>query len=142
MRERRIRRARPRAAPAIVGSSARPGALYTGVVLAADGVRLAVVTASRLELVRRLADYVLRRSDHGLWAHHARYLRAVLARGEPEAAVELYFGLVGERWDDEWLVTDVVEAGQSHTAAPHDGCRLCVTGSSMQYLYASSVWIY
>jgi hypothetical protein len=29
-------------------------------------------------------------------------------RGEWEAAVGFYFGLVGERWDEEWLVTAVV----------------------------------
>ena len=123
MTERRVeRRARPRAAPAIVRSSARPGALYTGVVLAADGVRFAVVAASRVELVRRLADYVVSRSDHALWPHHARYLRALHFRGELEATVELYFGLVGERWDDEWLVTDVVETGWSQAASLVAAC--------------------
>jgi len=112
-----MRRVRPRAVPAIVRSPARPGTLYTGVVGGADGVRFAVMTASRVELVRRLADYALRRSGHALWAHHARYVRALLARGELEAAVELYFGLVGERWDEEWLVTDVVETSRSRAAA-------------------------
>ena len=32
---------------------------------------------------------------------------ARIARGEWEAAIELYFGLVGKRWDKEWLVTAV-----------------------------------
>ena len=117
MIERKIRHARSHAAPAIVRSSARPGVLYTGVVLAADGVRFAAVTASRVELVRRLADYVRQQSGHALWPHHTRYLRALLARGELEAAVEVYFGLVGERWDEEWLVTTVVEAGSRSRVA-------------------------
>ena len=78
---------------------------FVAVVHAADGVRFATAADSRTELVRRLAEYVARRAAHVLHAEHARHVRGLLARGEPEAAVEAYFGLVGERWDDEWLVT-------------------------------------
>ena len=47
---------------------------------------------------------------------HARHLRGLLARGEWEAAVELYFGVVGKRWDKEWLVTAVVAANDPKNA--------------------------
>ena len=78
---------------------------FLAVVHAADGVRFAAAADSRAELVRHLAEYVARRAAHVLHAEHARYVRGLLARGELEAAVEAYFGLVGGRWDDEWLVT-------------------------------------
>ena len=84
------------------------GALFVGVVHAADGVRYSAAAGSRKELIQRLAEYARQRGDHVLLPDHARHLRNLLARRELEAAVELYFGLVGERWDEEWLVTAVV----------------------------------
>jgi hypothetical protein len=92
------------------------GALFVAVVHAADGVRLAVAADSRLDLVRRVAEYVRRRAVHMLREDHARHVRALLARGELEGAVEVYFGLVGERWDKEWLVTAAV-AGEDYGSA-------------------------
>ena len=94
-----------RAEPA---SARAPHTLFVAVVYAADGICLVAAAASRAELVGRLADYARRRGDHVLRSDHARRLRALLARGELEGAIELYFGLVGERWDREWLVTAVV----------------------------------
>ena len=82
-------------------------ALYIAVVHAADGVRFSAVAESRYELVHRIADYVRQWGGYLLRPDHARHLRGLLARGEWEAAVELYFGLVGKRWDKEWLVTAV-----------------------------------
>ena len=96
----------------VVGPTAHPGTLYVAIVHASDGVRFATAGASRVELVRRLADYVRSRGDHALWADDAHYVRSLLVRGELEAAVEVYFGLVGERWDEEWLVTGVVETSR------------------------------
>lgn len=92
---------------------AAEGALFVAVVHAADGVRLVAAGASRPELVRQIAEYVRGRAAHVLRADHARHVRVLLARGELEAAVEVYFGLVGERWDEEWLVTAALRA---------DGC--------------------
>ena len=82
-------------------------ALYIAVVHAADGVRFSAVAESRYELVHRIAEYVRQWGGYLLRPDHARHLRGLLARGEWEAAVELYFGLVGKRWDKEWLVTAV-----------------------------------
>jgi hypothetical protein len=84
------------------------GTLFVGVVHAADGVRYSAAAGSRKELIQRLAEYARQRGDHVLLPDHARHLRSLLARRELEAAVELYFGLVGQRWDEEWLVTAVV----------------------------------
>jgi hypothetical protein len=84
------------------------GTLRVAVVHSWDGVRFAAAALSRVDLVRRLSDYVRRRSPHTLWASDARHVRTLLARGELEAAVEVYFGRVGSRWDPEWLVTTAV----------------------------------
>jgi hypothetical protein len=83
--------------------------VFVAVVHAADGVRLATVAESRAELVRSLADYVRRQAAYVLTVEHARHVRGLLARGELEAAVEVYFGTVGERWEEEWLVTATLE---------------------------------
>ena len=86
-------------------------ALFVAVVHANDGVRFMTAAESRWELVHQLAAYVKRWGGYVLPPDHARRLRSLLARGEWEAAVELYFGLVGKRWDKEWLVTAVVPSG-------------------------------
>ena len=94
-----------------VSPAGRAGAgLFVAVVHASDGVRFAEVADSRPQLVRRLAEYVRRRAGHQLRADHARHVGGLLARGELEAAVEVYFRLVGKRWDEEWLVTAALAA--------------------------------
>ena len=82
--------------------------VYVGVVHTVDGVRFMAAASSRRELVHKIAEYVQRWGGYVLRPDHARHLRGLLARGEWEAAVELYFGLVGKRWDKEWLVTAAV----------------------------------
>ena len=82
--------------------------LYVAVVHADDGVRFMTAANSRRDLVLRVAEYVREWGGYLLRPDHARHLRSLLARGESEAAVELYFALVGKRWDKEWLVTAVV----------------------------------
>ena len=82
-------------------------ATYVAVVHTVDGVRFQATATSRRDLIHRLAEYVQRWGGYVLRPDHARHLRGLLLRGEWEAAVELYFGLVGKRWDKEWLVTTV-----------------------------------
>lgn len=91
--------------------------LFVAVVHADDGVRFTTAADSRLELVHRIAAYVQRWGGYLLRPDHARHLRGLLARGEWEAAVELYFGLVGKRWDKEWLVTAAVTDDQRDIVA-------------------------
>ena len=97
---------------AVTQSAAEPpmpaAALHAAVVHSPDGVRFAAAGLSRVELVRRLAEYVGCRSSHTLWARDARHVQTLLARGELEAAVEVYFGRVGGRWDPEWLVNTAI----------------------------------
>src|SRR5258705_4442511 len=78
--------------------------LFVAIVHAEDGVRFTATAESRRDLVRRIAEYVGRWGAFMLQPQHARHLRSLLVRGEWEAAIELYFGLVGKRWDKEWLV--------------------------------------
>lgn len=82
--------------------------MFVAVVHADDGIRFMTAADSRRELVHRVAEYVRQWGGYLLRPDHGRHLRGLLARGEWEAAVELYFGLVGKRWDKEWLVTAVV----------------------------------
>lgn len=92
----------------VVELAPHSAATYLAVVHAADGVRFVAAAPSRPEVVRQLADYVRPRVKHTLWADDARHVRSLFIRGELEAAVEVYFGRVGERWDGEWLVTTVL----------------------------------
>ena len=97
-------------------SDAEP-ALFLAVVHADDGVRFMTVASSRRELVHQVAEYVRKWGGYLLRPDHARHLRSLLLRGEAEAAVELYFALVGKRWDKEWLVTAVVSKDTPKTFA-------------------------
>jgi len=90
---------------AIVEPTAHPGRVYVAIVHSPDGVHLATAGVTRAELVRLLADYVRARCGYTLWPNESRYVRTLLARGELEAAVEVYFGRVGDRWDEERLAT-------------------------------------
>ena len=99
--------------------SASEQAVFVAVVHAVDGVRFTAAAPSRRELVHRVAEYVQRWGGYVLRPDHARHLRGLLARGEWEAAVELYFAVVGKRWDKEWLVTAAVPSGRPRDL-PHD----------------------
>ena len=86
-----------------------PGALFVAVVHTIDTVRFVAVSTLRAELLRQLAHYAAQRGPDALRAADADRLRALLADGEPEAAVAHYFATVGQRWDEEWLVTARVD---------------------------------
>ena len=92
-------------------------AMYVAVVHTVDGVRFQAAATSRRELVHRIAEYVQRWGAYVLRPDHARHLRSLLVRGEWEAAVELYFALVGKRWDKEWLITTVIGGDGHHMVA-------------------------
>ena len=96
-------------------------ATYVAVVHTVDGVRFQAAATSRRELVQRIAEYVQRWGGYVLRPDHARHLRSLLLRGESEAAVELYFALVGKRWDKEWLITTVIAGDAKHSVAAELG---------------------
>ena len=126
----------------LTGADIRPKSadptVFVAVVHAADGVRFLAVTDSRRELVHQLAEYARQRANHALRPDHARHLRGLLARGELEAAVEVYFGLVGKRWDEEWLVTSVLRTGEREiTAVLGEVARLDAFAESRQLRDAS-----
>ena len=77
---------------------------HTAVVYAIDGVRFVAAATSRRALLRRVAQYVERHAGDRLWANDARRVHHLLDVAAHEEAVELYFALVGERWDEEWIV--------------------------------------
>ena len=79
-------------------------ASHTALVYALDGVRLVATAASRPALMRRLAEYVGRQACEMLCANDAHRVEALLGDQAYDEAVELYFVLVGERWDEEWIV--------------------------------------
>jgi hypothetical protein len=87
-------------------------ALHVAVVHTANAVHLVTAATSRAALTDRLSDYVRRRAGSQLWPNDARRLRRLLAKGQLDEAIELYFASVGERWDEERLVTSVVQAGE------------------------------
>jgi hypothetical protein len=89
-------------------TSSRP--CFCAVVHGVDAIRFGATARSRDELTSRLADYVAERLDDQLWAGDAACVRALLADGQREAAIAAYFAAVGQRWDEEWLVTTVVDA--------------------------------
>lgn len=95
-----------------------PGELFVAVVHSADSIRFVAAATSREALVRQLAAHVWRSGQDELWADDAARVRALLARGEAEAAVEHYFATVGERWDAEWLVTARVGRAAVEERAP------------------------
>ncbi len=89
---------------------------WIAAVHAPDGVRLTVAAPTRDELVSRLAEYVRDNARLQLWPADALRVRALLHLGELDAAVAHYFARVGERWDEEWLVTAQVAAAEQPLA--------------------------
>ena len=81
---------------------------YTAVVHAADGVRFRASAAGVVERSSRILDYVVERCQYTLWPRAADEVRARIAAGDVDGAIATYFANVGERWDEEWLETDVV----------------------------------
>jgi hypothetical protein len=77
---------------------------YTAVVYALDGVRLVAAATSRRALMQRVADYVQRHAGERLWATDARRVHQLVAGAAHEDAVEYYFAMVGQRWDEEWII--------------------------------------
>ena len=77
--------------------------LYTAEVRAPDGVRFAVRAEAPAELSEQLVKYIVERCDHVLWPADAREVRSLIDDGRYDAAIELYFDRVGDRWDEEEL---------------------------------------
>jgi hypothetical protein len=85
----------------------------TAIVHTPDGVRFVTTGTSREAVTARIAEYVRERSDGVLPADAAREVGTMLALGNIDAAITLYFERVGERWDDERLE---LVTGERHVA--------------------------
>lgn len=82
-------------------------AAVSAVVWAADGVRFTATGASVEQVTAALTDYVRARCGHVLWPRDAQRVRALIERGQSEAAIAVYFDKVGARWDAERLEVHV-----------------------------------
>lgn len=81
----------------------------TAIVHSADGIRFMTADIDREAVVARVAEYIRGRCDDVLWADAASQVRRMLNDGDLDAAIALYFGRVGERWDMERLELEPVE---------------------------------
>jgi hypothetical protein len=79
------------------------GLTFTATIRAPDGARFTAAAATPELLNREIVAYVLSRSDYVLWPDDARQVRELIETGEADAAINLYFASVGDRWDEEWL---------------------------------------
>jgi hypothetical protein len=98
----------------------RASALHVAVVHSADGPSFTTVAASRASLIERLAAYVHDHAEDRLWPGDAARVCTLLESDAAEAAIEFYFDRVGSRWDDEWLVTTIVDPA-AMSASPRIG---------------------
>jgi hypothetical protein len=78
---------------------------FIAAVCATDGILFAAAAESYEACLGRIAEYVRCRVDTQLWPMHATRVRGLLDDGHTGVAVSLYFECVGQRWDEEWLVT-------------------------------------
>jgi hypothetical protein len=83
------------------------------IVHAADGVRCVATGVSSEAVASRVAEYVRERCDDVLWPDAASVVHAMLAGGNLDAAISLYFDRVGERWDEERLELVAVPEGRA-----------------------------
>ena len=93
------------------GHSAGPGARCLAVVHTADAIRFSATANDREALVELLVEYVSRQATDRLWPRDAERIRALVERGQRDAAIASYFAAVGQRWDKEWLITTVIAGG-------------------------------
>jgi hypothetical protein len=91
------------------------------VVHGRDGVRFTATATTPTALVARLSGYVRRSAGHQLWPADAEVVLALLEKWRFEKAVELYFALVGSRWDEEWLVTAVLNPPEPRATSATTG---------------------
>lgn len=82
--------------------------VHLAVVSANDGVVEVLCDWTSEGLLIRLSRYVEENAVGKLWSKDSRRMRELLEAGNPEAAIELYFEKVGERWDSERLHREAV----------------------------------
>lgn len=94
----------------MIAATEYPHSTLVAIVHGHDEVSFTAIARERTTLMTMLGSYVRRRARHQLWAVGSELVLGLLDSGKTEAAIETYFGLVGSRWDEEWLVTARVPA--------------------------------
>jgi hypothetical protein len=97
-------------------SRARQEIGFVAVVHTVDSVSFATTAGTRSALIERIAEYVWDVAAERLTPHSAKEVRRFLGKGQLERGIDCYFTCVGERWDDEWLVTAAIGNGALPTA--------------------------
>ena len=82
--------------------------MHVAVVHGKDGVHFVAAAETRAALVHQVAAYVRDQADLQLYARDVAILTDMLQRRDEEGAVRFYFQRVGQRWDREWLKSEVV----------------------------------
>ena len=83
-------------------------ATFVAVVHDSDRVVFTASTLTRASLIDAIAEFVARNASVLLWAKDATRVQRLLRYGDAEAAIHHYFACVGDRWDNQWLVTSAV----------------------------------
>ena|SRR5215207_3612714 len=83
-------------------------ATFVAVIHDSDRVLFTASTLTRPSLIDAIAEFVARNANVLLWGKDATRVQRLLRTGHAETAIEHYFACVGERWDNQWLVTSAV----------------------------------
>jgi len=97
-------------------TSTTPRAVYTAIVHDATCVLFTAVAGTRTALIEQVAEYVRRSAYDLLWGADSVHVETLIRTGQPEAAIEHYFACVGQRWDDQWLITTIADAAPGISA--------------------------
>lgn len=84
--------------------------LHVAVVYAVDGIRFLTAARSAEELMGKVAAYIEENVEYLLRPEDSVRVRALLAEARVPDAVTVYFERVGERWEREYLRTEIVES--------------------------------
>jgi hypothetical protein len=87
----------------MAGAGERSAAVHIAVVTSGKEVLWIGAADTRRQLAGDLSDFLVPRCAVQLWEDGAAQFLRLLDQGQPERAVDLYFALVGERWDFDRL---------------------------------------
>ena len=97
-------------------TSTAPRAVYTAIIHDATCVLFTAVAGTRTALIEQVAEYVRRSANDLLWSADSFRVETLIHTSQPEAAIEHYFACVGQRWDDQWLITTIADAAPGISA--------------------------
>lgn len=93
--------------------------LYALVVFTADEVQLLTACTSREAAMRQLARYVRERAAYKLHGGERLRVHRLLDEDRVREAVDLYFSLIGARWDREhWSLRRIPDEPAENSTPP------------------------